>query len=309
MTLTNCDVYDYVLTNCGNYFNHGQVQKWIDKYKDHTNNIAHDEPWLTLMALYSMFGDQNSIDNLQIALTFQKAISNIGLQRDPKVKEVEQASLELVLPEIQKYKDFVYKQIDNRRFHLYPDREAVLKERNITKKQSIEGNTNLDAQIKFIDDDGKENVAFIEAKYLSDIATMTRYNPVRNQIIRNIDVMIDQIKRSDGDMKFDTTYFWLLTPQIFRTDKFGGGKPSSLSLFNPQHSRYYSYMMNYYKNPGNLEKDLPHRKLEKSVWETISNNIGWLTFEDIVHAADVSLVVDQQYIKDFNEFFEERNLV
>lgn len=306
--------YKHVLYNCEKYFGSSgiisnvTISKWIKKYEDKIKNISHDEPWLTLMSLYSIFGDQSKIGDPKIANILQNTINNIGLAKVPKIKKVEKVRLERVLPEIEEYKKFMYKIINKGSFHLYPDRNATLQERSKKKKESIEGNTNLDAQIEFYNDEEKTSVVFIEAKFLSDIDTKTTYNPVRNQIIRNIDAMIDSVNSND-EMSFDNTYFWLLTPQIFRTGIYGGSKKNGLSIFNPQYGRYYSYIMDRYKNPKNIEKDLPHRKLDINTWEAISANIGWLTFEDIYKSMNLAYVVDPQYIDDFRRFYEERSLL
>ena len=43
------------------------VSKWIDKFKKSAKEktLDHDEPWVTLVALYGLFGDQKDINDSQ----------------------------------------------------------------------------------------------------------------------------------------------------------------------------------------------------------------------------------------------------
>jgi len=133
---------------------------------------------------------------------------------------------------------------------------------------------------------------------MSDISYNIRYNPVRDQIIRNIDNGIEMVD------EFKDFYFFLLTPKVFRTDQYGGSKQTGLTNFIPDKSRLYCYKMNEYKDPKNLRRTLPHRKhLSSSNWNTISNNLGWITFEDIYRSfLQYNTIVDtneKNLIKDF----------
>ena len=134
-------------------------------------------------------------------------------------------------------------------------------------KKIIEGSTQVDALI--VNTDNGFNV-LIEAKVLSDISISITYDVVRNQIARNIDVMLekndklcDTLKKRDPNKSL----FLLLTPKLFKD--------------NPT-SRLYGYKIREYqdKNKGKdaLLKDLPHRKEEDL--QDIPSRIGWLTWED-----------------------------
>ena len=90
---------------------------------------------------------------------------------------------------------------------------------------------------------------------------------MRNQIVRNIDVMLEKNSELYEPLNCrdpKSTLFLLLTPRLFKE--------------NPSR-RLYGYIMNdYIANPESLKKDLPHR--EGLAWSEISKRIGWLTWED-----------------------------
>lgn len=154
-------------------------------------------------------------------------------------------------------------------------RESLLK--NHTRKQfipyvlgsahgkvNLEGATHVDAMIL---NSVNGFAVIIEAKVLSDISYQITYDAVRNQIARNIDVMLE--KNEDlcdplNQRMPERTLFLLITPRLFRSD------PTS---------RLYGYKFNEYgSNPDSLAKDLPHR--DKQDWQKISQRLGWLTWED-----------------------------
>ena len=107
----------------------------------------------------------------------------------------------------------------------------------------------------------------IEAKVLSDISYEITYDTMRNQIARNIDVMLEENKGLCPPLNKrepEKTLFLLITPKLFKD--------------NPS-SRLYGYKLNEYKtNPEALSRDLPHRG--NCDWQDISKRLGWLTWED-----------------------------
>jgi len=106
---------------------------------------------------------------------------------------------------------------------------------------------------------------------------------------------------------YDYVYFAMLTPKIFRTEKYGGNKISNLDDFLPHKSRLYCYVMDEYSDTLNLERYLPHRDLDYDDWDDISSNIGWLTFEDIHEFSQKHKTVNE-YKDEFSRFFKERSL-
>ncbi len=293
-----------ILNDMENYFKTNTLSKWIDTYKEKLKNIEHDETWLTLISLYVLFGNQKSLSNENIINAFKKVMNNSGFGTTVNIDEVKEVSLEKILPEITRYREYLYELLQNGMLHLYPDRNRIMSQRLKDKRLSLEGNTNLDAQIVF-SYKGSLKYLFIESKFLSDIDTKTTYNPIRNQIIRNIDAMIDFAIKNEVNLS--NVYFAMLTPKIFRTKNYGGNKSSNLDLFTPDKSRYYCFIMNEYKNYQNIKRDLPHRKLDDIEWQLIADRIGWLTFDDIYNCAiEFNTIVDND--KEIDDYFVTRNL-
>jgi hypothetical protein len=161
------------------------------------------------------------------------------------------------LPAPEKYKNWLRQSLINRHFIPY-----VLESDD--GKKNLEGATNVDA-IFVVDPTGFSVV--VEAKVLSDISHDITYDTMRNQIARNIDVMLENKKGltfplSERDP--DRTLFLLLTPAVFKS--------------NPA-TRLYGYKFSEYKaQPRTLRHDLVHRG--NCDWEAISRRLGWLTWED-----------------------------
>lgn len=303
----------HIIDNMQGYFKNNTYEKWKKIYEEKSKNIDHDEPWLTLVALYSLFGDQNDLSKKNVDAFWDVANAS-GFRSIVGVDEIVEVSIERILPEIKSYREYLYTLLQDGKLHLYPDRNETMLERldeykRNKKQQSLEGNTNLDAQIKF-KHNGRLKYMFIEAKFLSDIDTKTTYNPVRNQIIRNIDAMVDFVdsdEAKENGITYNDVYFAMLTPRIFRTDKYGGNKISNLDDFLPHKSRFYCYVMDEYSDTLNLERYLPHRDLNCDDWEAICSNIGWLTFEDIHKSSQRHKIVNE-YKDEFSRFFKERSL-
>jgi hypothetical protein len=161
------------------------------------------------------------------------------------------------LPSPAQYKKWLRKNLRKQQFIPY-----ILDSDN--GKKNLEGPTNFDAILL------NENNGFsvvIEAKVLSDISCHITYDVMRNQIARNIDVMLDRNDALCPPLNYrdpEKTLFLLLTPQLFKD--------------NPQ-SRLYGYKMNeYITKPDSLKYDLPHRN--ECDWSSISKCLGWLTWED-----------------------------
>lgn len=293
-----------ILNDIKYYFEGNTHFNRIDEYKEKLKNIHHDESWLTLVSLYVLFGNQQNLASKNIIDAFRKVLNNSGFGVNINIDEIKKVSLEKVLPEIIIYRDYLYKLLKKGILHLYPDRNKTMSERLIDGKASLEGNTNLDAHVSFSNND-RNQYLFIEAKFLSDIDTKTSYNPIRNQIIRNIDAMIDFAL--SNRVSLSDVYFAMLTPKIFRTKEYGGNKLSLLDNFTPNKSRYYCFIMNEYKNYQNIKRDLPHRKLDDKDWKLISDRVGWLTFDDIYSCAiEFNTIVNNH--KEIEDYFSERNL-
>lgn len=143
------------------------------------------------------------------------------------------------LPSPKAYKKWLQKNLAKRQFIPYVLDSAY-------DKANLEGATNVDAILL----NSKNGFAvLIEAKVLSNISYEITYDTMRNQIVRNIDVMLDENKDLCPPLDKrdpEKTLFLLVTPKLFKN--------------NPS-SRLYGYKFREYKtNPNSLSEDLPHRK-------------------------------------------------
>jgi len=106
-----------------------------------------------------------------------------------------------------------------------------------------------------------------EAKVLADASGGIRFDVLRNQLARNIDVMLDTNPNLQEPLTLrqpDRTCFVLITPEIFRD--------------HPK-SRLYGWLMrDYQADPGALRRDLPHRA--GTDLAAVAKRLGWLTWED-----------------------------
>lgn len=139
-------------------------------------------------------------------------------------------------------------------------------------REGLEGPTQVDAVLL---NENNGFAIFFEAKVLSDISYQVSFDAMRNQIARNIDVMLEQnltlsepLSRRDPHL----TLFVLLTPEMFREHP---------------HSRLYGWLLQEYRSyPTALERDIPHR--QGVDWQEVARRIGWLTWEDceqVLHGA------------------------
>jgi len=161
------------------------------------------------------------------------------------------------LPSPRLYKEWLHENISKRQPIPYVLDSAV-------GKVNLEGPTHVDA-ILLNPDNGFALI--IEAKVLSDISVQISYDVLRNQIARNIDVMLennDSLCSPLNLRKPENTLFLLVTPEIFKD--------------NPS-TRLYGYkMIDYKTNPNLIGEDLPHRS---SNWNEISKRLGWITYRDL----------------------------
>jgi hypothetical protein len=222
--------------------------------------VEKDEKFWTVSCLMTVFHSNNRIK--EFAQLFKNAygdkppIAGIKNWHDCLNGELH-LFFETNLPSPVQYKKWLRKNLHKQQFIPY-----ILDSDN--GKKNLEGPTNVDAILL------NENNGFsviIEAKVLSDISCHITYDVLRNQIARNIDVMLDRNDALCPPLNHrdpEKTLFLLLTPQLFKD--------------NPQ-SRLYGYKMNeYMTKPDSLQFDLPHRT--ECDWNKISKRLGWLTWED-----------------------------
>ena len=291
-------------TTNSRYFPSKEIEKWMEEYHKKLNNVEHDEPWLTLMAIYALFGDGEA-DSLQKGIPALNAILKSSEMDYPVFSAIYAVKVERKLVKIDSLKSYMKGKLEETNIkHLYPDRIEALKKK-IKINGKIEGSTNLDLYICGKDTDGNNIALYIEAKFLSDISHDTTYLIGRDQIIRNIDALIDD---EFEDFKCDTDhkYFLLLTPELFKESIIGNKYIESLY---PASSRLYCYKYQEYKNAANLKKYLPYRTdFTDADWINMANRVGWITFDDIINQANKLDSNDSDFKEIVNKFFKERNL-
>ena len=295
------------------------ASKWIERFRKRAqqNILDHDEPWLTLVSMYGLCGDQADNNNPRALSAVNEMLLNVfgygpNKEHAPRFDELIGVHLELKVPELRKYRRFLKENVFKEGpFHLYPDRRRLLEEKLSREEARLEGNTNFDILISGRSGDRKIHV-FIEAKFMSDISKDITYVPVRNQIARNIDCAIDLMTAGGEELQgLEDFWFLLLTPGIFRTERYGGPRFSPMAAFLPQRSRLFCYKMEDYLYPDFLRRDLPHwgDELDAEHWHLISRRIGWLTYEEIIAAVKSNETLSGEELEDFMTFFRDRCLM
>jgi hypothetical protein len=309
----NMNIAEYLVQDESNlelYFP-GNTDAWLKSYKESLKRIDHDEPWVTLISMYAIFGDLSQKKDPQQLAAFNELIMNCGIQNPPKVIEIGQIKVEKQFKEVRSITDYLKNIATNKNciLHHYPDRIDTINKKSGRDRVSFEGNTNVGLFIEAFTED-RPVYFFIEAKFLSDISYQVLYSPVRDQISRNIDTGIEFITKVKKLDTFGSLYFMMLTPRQFRTELYGGNGNPPLSEFHPERSRLYCYKMNEFNYYKNLKASLPHRhEIKDDDWMQITENIGWITFEDVYNQAVIHDTVDPAEKAEIKTFFTDRNLV
>jgi hypothetical protein len=226
--------------------------------------IEKDERFWTVTATKTVFDDpgRNEILGGLLEKTYGRTAPVQGLSTWAECLDGEmQLYYEACLPSPESYVKWLRNNLPDRQLIPY-----VLEAANRGNKRTLEGATHVDALFLNVSNGFSW---LIEAKVLSDISCMISFDNFRNQIARNIDVMLEREKSPLGDglkkRDPDRSLFALLTPAQFKE--------------NP-HSRLYGWLMKEYRNnPDSLQRDLIHRA--GTDWPAVSKRLGWLTFEDM----------------------------
>jgi hypothetical protein len=167
------------------------------------------------------------------------------------------------LPSPRLYKEWLSENLTRRQFVPYVLDSAC-------QKRNLEGATSVDALLL---NSANGFAVLIEAKVLSDVSYGVTYDLMRNQLARNIDVMLEKNPELCPPLdkrEPESTLFLMVTPRVFKD--------------NPA-SRLYGYKFDRYKSdPFSLAQDLTHRS--DCNWEDISKRLGWLTWEDFREVND-----------------------
>jgi hypothetical protein len=278
-------------------------KKKFHKLKDN----CHDETMLTLLLAKAFHSDKlNSYANL--TALFTKVISyrmDIHGIPAPLLTNQHSVYVEYQTPFIRSYNEYVQTHWQKCKIskHLYSDRvQKVEKRLESGKKCYIEGSTHFDMVIKAPNQDS----IYFEAKYMSDISYMTEYMPCRDQISRCLDAAICDVTNNYTDMDgIKHLWFFLITPDMFRIEEFGGSQKPSV-YDDPSRSRMYTYKMRDFMQLRYLEYSLPNL-LEFDVLDHLSKRIFWITWEEAAEFVVSNILIGEE-AKLTESFFKERNL-
>lgn len=130
--------------------------------------------------------------------------------------------------------------------------------------QGLEGTTKVDAMLVA---PGTGFAVVFEAKVLSDASSHTTYDATRNQLARNIDVLLDHHGTLQPPLTArcpERSFFVLLTPEVFKAD--------------PNSRLYGSLMTAYTQDRAALKAHLPYRS--DTDLAGASKRLGWTTWEE-----------------------------
>jgi len=224
--------------------------------------IEKDERFWTITATKNVFDHQSRSDMLKKLLIkafgINPPVPNMLTWEDCLNGEL-RLYFEACLPSTKSYVEWLRANLKHRQMIPY-----VLDAATRENARTLEGATHVDVMFLNV----KNGFSWlIEAKVLSDVSYMISFDNFRNQIARNIDVMLEKTSLPGSVLESrdpEKSLFSLLTPMSFQ--KY----PSS---------RLYGWLMQEYKNnPHALQRDLPHRK--ETNWVSLQQRIGWTTFED-----------------------------
>jgi len=228
-----------------------------------SRQIEKDERFWTITALKRVFDDPSRDSILTILLTVMfgavPPLQGLKSWKDCLSGDL-RLYFEACLPSPSSYVTWLRENLHSRQIVPYV-LDAAMRE----SARTLEGATHVDAL--FVNP-SNGFAWLIEAKVLSDVSYSISFDNYRNQIARNIDVMIDNTSQSGAGLDVrspERSLFALLTP--------GGFKSCP-------NSRLYGWLIHEYQtDSSSLQRDLPHRS--DMDWDGLSRRIGWFTFEDV----------------------------
>jgi hypothetical protein len=171
-----------------------------------------------------------------------------------------QLYFEACLPAPASYLAWLGEHLESRQLTPY-----VLDAADRNERKRLEGPTHVDALLL---NPHNGFSLLVEGKVTSDISSSVTFDDYRNQIARNIDVMLDKNPRIGEPLNRrdpERSLFALLTPRGFQ--------------FKPK-TRLYGWVMDEYQtSPETLARDLPHRNGVD--WVDVSRRLGWISYHDI----------------------------
>ena len=178
---------------------------------------------------------------------------------------------EVNLPAPKRYKAWLAENIRERQIIPYV-LDAAYTRTGDRIRAGLEGSTHVDAMVL---NRATGAAILVEAKVLSDVSYQISFDTMRNQVARNIDVMLEanpELMEPLCQRDPAQSRFILLTPRMFKQ------QPSS---------RLYGWLMREYcssdRGSAALARDLPHRHGDELAG--LPPRLGWLTWEDIEETA------------------------
>ena len=186
------------------------------------------------------------------------------------IEDAGEPQFEALLSPPKKYIENLKRKVIN-----HPVRYIRLQSRQ--RGRRLEGPTHIDCLFR-----SRDAIVAVEAKFLSDISTVTRFDPYRNQLARIVDVLLEQPERD----------IYLLVPA-----------PSGILIQPP--SRLYMYKAAEY-NHGRIKLDLPHRREEVQRLKKVKLACWSIVAGIIYDRAEKEGVLSPEEQKWAREFYEER---
>jgi len=251
-----------------------RFQDFMNKHKNKTagiplkkaqlpRQIEKDERFWTVTALKHVFDDpkRDSILSELLTVTYGERLPIADMDSWQECLSGDlRLYFEARLPSPPEYVEWLRSNLPSRQTIPY-----VLDAAHRDNARTLEGPTHVDAMFL---NTSNGFAWLIEAKVLSDVSSSTSFDNYRNQIVRNLDVMLYNGSQPGAGLETrdpEKSLFALLTPNGFRD------YPSA---------RLYGLLLeDYRKDSKTLERDLPHRT--DTDWERLSRRIGWVTFDDV----------------------------
>lgn len=226
--------------------------------------VEKDERFWVATGLLSLFHAPDRVGALSDFLTrcFGDAPPVDGLASWPEALGSEQhLFFEAHLPSPRAYQTWLRDHLEER--VLTPTALRVAK-----RTGRLEGSTTADAVLVA---PGTGFSVVFEAKVLADASPGIAFDVLRNQLVRTIDVLLDEHHLPDEALaarRPDRTCVALLTPEVFRSHRS---------------SRLYGHLFDLYRrSPETIGEHLPHR--QGIDWSSVSRRLGWGTWEDVNRA-------------------------
>lgn len=209
---------NYYLDSVKRYKEHVSSDKGVTiSNAKHPRQVEKDERFwvITCLLTYYYSDKRNDLFSKLLSATFsdKPPIEGISSWRE-RLEGNLQLYFEVPLPLPKSYKEWLAENIPDRQFIPYV-LEAARNKSGENTRLNLEGATHVDALL--INPDTKFATLF-EAKVLSDISCKITYDSMRNQIIRNIDVLLEDNEDMPEPLSLrlpERTFFVLLTPQMF----------------------------------------------------------------------------------------------